>query len=514
LDPDFSTAKETTSVVATTVAFPYTGDYRVDTLIGGADTRWNATSPFGTPVMVTYSFMAAKPSYGGTDDGNGFGFSKFNSAQEAAVRQILGRLQVELGISFVEVSDTPENHGQIRFGNNFQSVSSGYAWLPDPSGDEIGGDVWINQSSPTALTPSSGNDGWALLVHEIGHALGLKHPGNYNAGAAISAAPGNYLGTLEDNNNYTVMSYTDAVAGQPRDWYGEYDLLALKAMYGAGTWDAGDTVYRYSDAAGKVLGIIDDASGMDTIDLSALTLGATVDMHPGAFSSVGRVTSRTAADGNLSIDLQTTIENFVGTAYDDVVVGNDAANRFTLGAGTNKASGAGGADTAVYGAPVSGYKITVSAATLAVAGGGATDTLDGIERLEFSDRKLAFDLSGNAGITAKILGAVFGSVAVGNAAYVSAGLSLLDSGLAYSTVMQYALNVKLGAAPSNGSVVDLLYANVVGTAPDAGAHAYYTAMLDNGTLTQNQLALLAAETQQNQLRIDLAGLAAHGLAYA
>src|SRR4051812_34409464 len=83
------------------VAYSYTGDYRIDTLLLGVGTetgvqaldyRWNARAPLGTPVTVSYSFMTARPIYGGTDDGQGdTGFSQFTAAEKSAVRQIMAQ---------------------------------------------------------------------------------------------------------------------------------------------------------------------------------------------------------------------------------------------------------------------------------------------------------------------------------------------------------------------------------------------------------------------------------------
>jgi len=52
--------------------YNYTGDYRIDALLERPEFRWNAASEFGAPVQVTYSFMSAKPIYGGTDEGGDF----------------------------------------------------------------------------------------------------------------------------------------------------------------------------------------------------------------------------------------------------------------------------------------------------------------------------------------------------------------------------------------------------------------------------------------------------------
>ncbi len=385
--------------------------------------------------------------------------------------------------------------------------------MPYSTGDDLGGDVWIDDSSYGSLNPVVGSYAWSTLVHEIGHALGLKHPGNYNAGSDPTNAQGNYLGVQEDNLNYTIMSYRDVAGGQERSWYGMYDLLTLKKLYGAGTWGAGDSTYAYRDSSGTLLEIIDDASGTDTIDLSGLASNATVDLRPGGFSSVGR-NGTVAASNNLSIELTTVIEKYIGSAYNDTVVGNDAPNTFTLGRGANTADGGAGIDTVVYTAPRSGFQVSVNAAGWHVTGTGIDDNLGGMERALFSDRKLAFDLSGNAGIAAKVLGAVFGAGSVtSHPDYAGIGLSFLDGGMSYASLVQYAIDARLGAH-TNGDVVTLLYTNVVQAPPPAGEYATYLSQLDSGAQTQAGLGMFAADNALNVAHIGLTGLASTGLVYA
>ncbi|MFH7365569.1 reprolysin-like metallopeptidase, partial [Pseudomonas syringae group genomosp. 7] len=54
-------------------------------------------------------------------------------------------------------------------------------------------------------TPDNGYYGRQTLTHEIGHTLGLSHPGDYNAGEGNP----NYKDAsyAEDTRGYSVMSY-------------------------------------------------------------------------------------------------------------------------------------------------------------------------------------------------------------------------------------------------------------------------------------------------------------------
>lgn len=178
--------------------------------------------------------------------------------------------------------------------------------------------------------------------------------------------------------------------------------------------------------------------------------------------------------------------------------------------------GLAGLDTVVLSQARSGYTVQASASGYVVAGkdGSATYTLSQVERLQFTDTRLALDLTGNAGITAKVLGAVFGAASVTTRPdYVGIGLKLLDSGTSYLSLMQMALDASLGASATPAQVVSLLYTNVVGSAPSASELNYYTGLLANKTYTPASLGVLAAETDLNQQQVNLVGLAQSGLDY-
>lgn len=518
------------------LSYPYTGDYRIDALLegyanqtglGALGYQWNAGRPIGSPVQVTYSFATAAPIYGGNVDpaSGDSGFQPFTEQQKAAVRQIMGQLSLELGITLVEnTTDSTHDYGQIRFGNNYQELSTGYSWLPFKEGD-LGGDVWIDISpedsgypvNPNLHDLSPGTEGYATLLHEIGHALGLKHPGDYNAGSGSSGLPGNYLAAAEDNEQYTVMSYIAPSGGQQRDWFGMYDLLALKTLYGSRNYNAGDNVYSYTDATGRLLKIINDSAGFDTVDLAGVSSAGNrvVDMRPGAFSSIGVKANGQKAVSNLSIDYFTVVEKFVGTQHGDIVIGNDANNTFVLGAGPNVVDGGAGIDLVQYAGSRGSFQGGgLGDGSIQVSRHNVNDKLSNIERLAFTDSKLALDVGGNAGIAAKILGAVFAApILRSDPGSVGLALAKVDTSMSYTDLLALALDIRLGAARSHEQVVELLYTNIAGVAPTAGQAAPYLAQLYGGALTQASLGVLAAETAENAAQIDLVGLGQSGLTY-
>jgi hypothetical protein len=139
-----------------------------------------------------------------------------------------------------------------------------------------------------------------------------------------------------------------------------------------------------------------------------------------------------------------------------------------------------------------------------------TIQITNVERLIFSDKSIAFDIIGNAGTTAKILGAVFGKESVNNKNYFGIGLHFLDSGWSYDNLA--ALALEAAGAKSNDQIVSLLWTNVIGTKPTAADKAPFIALLENG-MTAGALAHLAADSSFNTTNINLIGLAQTGIEY-
>ena len=76
-----------------------------------------------------------------------------------------------------------------------------------------------------------------------------------------------------------------------------------------------------------------DGGGSDTLDASAQTLGVTIDLNEGAFSSIGTNGSGEAALNNVSIAYGTSIGNANGGSGSDKITGNALANHLSGGAG-------------------------------------------------------------------------------------------------------------------------------------------------------------------------------------
>ncbi|MGB3737986.1 MAG: M10 family metallopeptidase C-terminal domain-containing protein, partial [Pontixanthobacter sp.] len=193
------------------------------------------------------------------------------------------------------------------------------------------------------------------------------------------------------------------------------DILALQTLYGATTttrigddiYGVGNTTGRVAfgtsdgatDAAGNLLAFtIIDNGGIDTLDYSSFSAPQTIDLNPETFSNVG------GNVGNMSIARGTVIENAVGGSGDDVLIGNAVDNMLSGGAGRDRLDGGDGADmlnggagndslnggsnvdTAIVSGRQGSYTVRqTSTGIFTVTGADGTDTLTGVEYLQFND---------------------------------------------------------------------------------------------------------------------------------
>jgi len=185
---------------------------------------------------------------------------------------------------------------------------------------------------------------------------------------------------------------------------------------------------------------------------------------------------------------------------------------------TQNFSGGLGLDRVVFGGKRSDYDIAPSGNKYFVTPTNPAlgrDSLQNIERLEFSDQSLALDVSqGVAGTVAKFLGVVFGPAAVLDRDLVGIGL---HHGAAFKDnpggLMRLALDARLGPQHTSAQMVDLLYTNLFGQSPPPSLRDEFVSWIDRGMHTQESLALLAADLPENLNNISWMGLVENGLPY-
>ncbi|ESQ88931.1 hypothetical protein ABAC460_14210 [Asticcacaulis sp. AC460] len=376
--------------------YEFSGNQDIDAVLIGS--KWTSTS-------LTFSFPTSGSFYQTPyyDSGYLTNHVVFNAAQQTAVRYALGLIYGYTLLSFTEVAESNTVHANLRFSQTTDS-SLGSAEGNFPGSDSWDGDVWFGQTGqPFYLTPQIGNWGQATIMHEIGHALGLKH--GHSDYTSFDLSPGGYvdgpgprygsaaLDAAHDSWAYSLMTYRSA-SGYASDFQGDQfnqpqtymqnDIAALQYLYGAWFgYNSGNTTYTFSSTTGemfvngvgqgtptlnaglgKIFRTIWDGNGIDTYDFSNFTGNQSINLGAGAWSTMNtaQLVDLRPLDGGVNVagpgnianallynnDTRSLIENANGGSGNDTIYGNQAGNTLDGNGGNDYLSASTGNDT-MYG---------------------------------------------------------------------------------------------------------------------------------------------------------------------
>lgn len=385
--------------------------------------------------------------------------------------------------------------GNVRFGLSSTATDYAHAYYP------LNGSIWFSANDSGLQAPQLGQYPFETFLHEMGHALGLDHMGNYNG------AGNNTPICYQDSSVYSIMSYfgPEHRSGEGQvawaDWVGSdgrlyspqtpmlSDILAIQTVYGADTTTrTGDTVYGFNaNVSGDLAAIYDfaqnahpiltiyDAGGVNTLDLSGYSTSSTINLNSGSFTSCNAMTN------NIAIAYNTAIQNAIGGSGNDVITGNVLNNLI---------NGGSGQDTNVCSGLASDYKVCLSADGLLVkdkvSARDGTDTLKSIESIKFSNLTESINYqTGGAGITyTKFVG----SVGQYSAWVGAAGVGVVDSvasrdniqiltGIERATFTDFNLAFDTAGAAGQGY---RLYKAAFDRTPDFSGLGYWIRELDAG----------------------------------
>jgi hypothetical protein len=348
------------------------------------DLRLDTGKALGSPQVIRYHFLTdvASNPYASWQ-----GFRAFSDSEQSLVRAIFQMTSAQTGLSFKEVFDANDPDIQLRFGVSQQSDAKGMTSAPKVLGQPTRFQRDVLMDVESMVSVSQGSEGFEALLHEIGHALGLRHLRNSDAADQwLIQAPLRY-----DSQALSVMASADS-SGQAnlyRETWGALDWAALQFLYGSKPSSDTDNVYVLDAGWFNAKRTLLDAQGSDWIDASLSPIGVFIDLSGEEASSVGMSRQGFASAQNLSFGLGTVIEHAVGTPKDDVLLGNEAANRFLPLAGNDWIDGGEGIDEVVLQAKAQEFILTFDPQGLLLAAANGVDglkSLRSIELLRFADR--------------------------------------------------------------------------------------------------------------------------------
>jgi serralysin len=303
---------------------------------------------------ITYAFFNTASQVYSSEQSE---FVPLSEAQRTAIRNAFALYGDLVNVAFVEgtVATADINIGNLDTDEDYFSAYASY-----PGFGQVAGDMWFSTLASSHNQVGLGEPGFRTMMHEIGHALGLSHPGNYDAAPDTEITYAAHAEYYQDSLEYTIMSYFGSSnSGAVRTGFAQtllaHDIAAIQSLYGANmTTRTGDTVYGFNSTADRPafnfalnadpVVAVWDAGGMDTLDFSGWTTPSRIDLNPGTFSDGGGQTS------NVQIAFGAIIENATGGAGNDSLTGNHVANLLRGGEGSDTLRGAGGTDRVEGGA--------------------------------------------------------------------------------------------------------------------------------------------------------------------
>lgn len=426
----------------------------------------------------------------------------------AFVRQFFKDLETKIDLRFVETRS-------LQMMEELETVVFTGARLEDG----VGGSTYMGRVLINTTYMETNVVDYELYVHEIGHVLGMKH-GFQHADASGNSGQGPYLPALEDNDRNTLMSYTDVVTYNQKE-FSPFDLATLQYLYGVSP--KANPINNYYYANSLAHSILWDGAGVDTLSARGEMQPVTLYLEPGYWGFVGQKASMISASGQVTISFGTQIEEVIGGLASDRLFGNALDNFMEGDRGNDTLDGGAGRDTAFFPGTLNQFNISKNGDSYqvqtrpereAMYGNEGTDTLINIERLRFIDQTFALDISGNAGQAYRIYQAAL------NRTPDSAGLGFwintLDKGvslkeIAHSFMQTPEFAQLYGTQPSNTQLVNNFYQNVLHRPADSAGLQYWLSILEQGRESAAGVLATFSESPENQAGV--AAVIGNGFAF-
>ena len=283
--------------------------------------------------IVQYAFPAVIPDYYTGNDRTGWAAA--SPAMQGTYLDVFQDLQKMFAVTFVETTEITAFNTIIVSQNQQSADSGGYAYFPNDV-DPVGSDIFIsNKYDAPAFTGNTTNFDYELLLHELTHAFGLKHPFEID-GTATQLLP-----TSEDNSAWTVTTYTQ-ITSEYDGTYRDLDLMAFAGLFGVNpNHQASDNSYFFSSSSGV---FILDGAGSDTISAEGQSIAVHIDLRAEMHSYLGVKSPNITSAFQLTISSGSEIEKAVGGSGNDYLIGNALNNVLIGGAGDDLIFGGEGSD--------------------------------------------------------------------------------------------------------------------------------------------------------------------------